>query len=617
MIQYAPIIGDVVPGFTADKVVIPFTDNPAVGKDQISGYALQIKRYGSSEVYKSLTIEGEDNINAYFGTGEITINIDDEARWFNVREYYKFQLAYLDKQDPSNKTDLAYSSVAIGCCIATTDSDIVISINGLDSATTQVVPNHRKYIGSYENTANPSETLYSYHFWCKDVANGNMIQDDGEIIYNNTTAPQMEFTLYHDLEYGKAYVLYFSIKTINGYVTTKSYTITKSGTLPTTFDGNVVAVQEAAERDNGYILIYLTGQPVSGNFELLRSSDLLYWDKLTTFELAYNSDMSKYQWKDMSVEHGRTYYYAIQQYSLNTNKISEKVISNSVTAEFEDMFLTCGERQLKIAFDPKVSSFKNTILEQKTDTIGSQYPTFFRNNQVKYKELPLSGLISYWQDTEHLFISETELGLEDIDAMRFSTEGLKKTYKLPTKNLVDYNVAAERKFKLAVLDWLTDGKPKLFRSPTEGNYVVRLMNTSLSPNDTLGRMLHTFSCTAYEIMSSDYHTLQDNKIITLPKLTFQGVEQKWETITLTLPHLEENEVVSIEENGRNLRNIKWYCASPTQLWREDIGIELDDEKYLNITGTFETPADTVYNSLELDTDACAAGGVLSYERGHT
>nr|DAZ72814.1 MAG TPA: hypothetical protein [Caudoviricetes sp.] len=59
------------------------------------------------------------------------------------------------------------------------------------------------------------------------------------------------------------------------------------------------------------------------------------------------------------------------------------------------MFLTDGEKQLKIKYEPKVSSFKDTILESKTDTIGGQYPFFFRNGQVRYKEIPISGLISY------------------------------------------------------------------------------------------------------------------------------------------------------------------------------------------------------------------------------
>ena len=57
----------------------------------------------------------------------------------------------------------------------------------------------------------------------------------------------------------------------------------------------------------------------------------------------------------------------------------------------------------------------------------------------------------------------------------------------------------ERKFKMEVLNWLNNGEPKLFRSPSEGIFLVRLLNVSLSPVDSLGRMLHSFSATAYEI----------------------------------------------------------------------------------------------------------------------
>jgi hypothetical protein len=70
-------------------------------------------------------------------------------------------------------------------------------------------------------------------------------------------------------------------------------------------------------------------------------------------------------------------------------------------------------------------------------------------------------------------------------------------YKNPTTNLVDYNIYAERQFKMAVLQWLGNGEMKLFKSPAEGNYLVRLLNISLSPEDKVNRMLHTFSATAY------------------------------------------------------------------------------------------------------------------------
>ena len=61
---------------------------------------------------------------------------------------------------------------------------------------------------------------------------------------------------------------------------------------------------------------------------------------------------------------------------------------------------------------------------------------------------------------------------------------------------------------MAALEWLSDGKPKLFRSAAEGNYIVRLMNVSLSPVDALGRMLHSFQCTAYEIADCTFANLE-------------------------------------------------------------------------------------------------------------
>jgi hypothetical protein len=167
-------------------------------------------------------------------------------------------------------------------------------------------------------------------------------------------------------------------------------------------------------------------------------------------------------------------------------------IENRILADFEHMYLTDGERQLKIAFNPKVSSFKTTMLETKTDTISSQFPFFFRNGNVKYKEFPISGLLSLLSDENNLFTSLNS----NFVSYRIETPVREEpaAYGLEIKNF-----ANERNFKLEALDWLTNGKPKLFRSPGEGNYIVRLMNVSLSPNDQLGRMLHTFSSTAYEI----------------------------------------------------------------------------------------------------------------------
>jgi hypothetical protein len=79
---------------------------------------------------------------------------------------------------------------------------------------------------------------------------------------------------------------------------------------------------------------------------------------------------SRTLWKDFTVEQGIHYQYALQQYNAN-GLTSDRIVSSIVYANFEDSYLYDGERQLKIKFNPKVSNFKNTIMEAKIDTIGS------------------------------------------------------------------------------------------------------------------------------------------------------------------------------------------------------------------------------------------------------
>ncbi|MBO7079788.1 MAG: hypothetical protein J6W64_08285, partial [Bacilli bacterium] len=73
---------------------------------------------------------------------------------------------------------------------------------------------------------------------------------------------------------------------------------------------------------------------------------------------------------------------------------------------------------------------------------------------------------------------------------------------------------------MKLLDWLGNGEIKMFKSPAEGNYLVRLMNISLTPEDKVGRMLHNFSATAYEVEDLTYQNLIDlNFIIPTDEIT--------------------------------------------------------------------------------------------------
>ena len=206
--------------------------------------------------------------------------------------------------------------------------------------------------------------------------------------------------------------------------------------------------------------------------------------------------------KDNTIEQNKSYYYRV-----SSNIDVEGMASGPASLDFEHMYLSDAHHQLCIRLNPKVSNFKSNILESKTDTIGGKYPFFFRNENSGYKEIGIQGMISYYMDEQEIFIRKTDLGLAAPEAGG----------NTPTTNLSGYNMYAERKFREEVYKWLTNGQPKLFRSPAEGNYIVRLMNVSLtSPEDKLSRLLYSFSATGYEI--------QEQTAENLKNLIFRGLE---------------------------------------------------------------------------------------------
>ena len=70
----------------------------------------------------------------------------------------------------------------------------------------------------------------------------------------------------------------------------------------------------------------------------------------------------------------------------------------------------------------------------------------------------------------------------------------------------------------------------MFRSPGEGNYIVRLLNATMAPVDPTGRMLHTFTCSAYEIAESSYENLDKYNFIQIEQTSEKQL--RWETIEL-------------------------------------------------------------------------------------
>lgn len=209
-------------------------------------------------------------------------------------------------------------------------------------------------------------------------------------------------------------------------------------------------------------------------------------------------------YKDYDVIQGQKYNY----YLIPTEfDVSVGAPAAEARANWDAILLSdASGRQLTVQYNPQISSFKTTIGEQKQDTLGGKYPFFLRNGDMGYKEIPISGLISYKADPEN------KMQVAGMPASATSTRGSTASQQIAGLG-EDDEFYLERVYKRAVEDWLNNGEPKLLRTAAEGSFIVRLTNVSLSPMQQLGRLLHTFSATAYEI--ADY---------TAAKLTEYGLD---------------------------------------------------------------------------------------------
>ena len=541
---YPPGLEGTLPAFYGTTLVVPFSMNKAESTSNVHGVRVKIKTVQSNTYI--ITKDTEDFFLTPYGEATFDLSEEIAKKKLNIGQYYKIQIAFLHKDSVVSVPKVGYFST-VGVIKYTSEPKVSIYWDE-DEQSNKIKTHKYQYMGQYLQTLDASEKVYSYHFNLYD-SELNLLQTSGEQIHNsqNDTDLYESHDLYNidqDLELNQSYFIEYVVTTINNLqVSSGRYRIMQKKSIDPEIKAKLIPI---LNYDNGYVSLSLEGEKDSegveytatGSYKILRASEednYMTWNEILKFAL-YGQKPSKWVWNDFTVKQGVSYKYALQQY--NDKISSNRLESKSIYVDFEDAFLYDGSCQLKIKYNPKVTSFKHDILESKTDTIGSKYPFIFRNGNVKYKEFPISGLISLLSDEENLF----NLGLyqapdltqrkclvtkEGESITEIDTDKLNLNNPI---NLVADNIANEREFKLAVLDWLNNGEPKLFRSPTEGNYIVRILNVSLTPNDTLGRMLHTFSATAYEVAEYNYNNLGTYGFISTEDPTEQQI--RWETIEL-------------------------------------------------------------------------------------
>lgn len=499
MTLYPPYIDGKIPTQVGDELIIPYEHNRVTSN--YTGFKLLLKTVATNRQITVLSDEGED-AKFTLASGVLTNG-----------QYYKAQLAYY-KDNEGITTIGPYSTVGVFKYLSTKPTVI---IEGLQQSSEGINNIQQEYKGTYTCAVDPTEKVYEYKFDLYELGSDEIIDTTGWQLHSYEDDPSTTsdtssdfYSCAIELSANKFYKIQYSIKTINNLsLSSPFYLLSNNASyLPFQWILELKAYTDIDNACNKLILQFKDSQKrkIQGQFKIFRSSSK---DNYLTFlelgDLYINevikSDQTYDLFEDFLIEHGFKYRYYIQQYydteidNENKRLMTEKIPSNEVYSEFEDMFLCEYDKenqkviQLKIKFNPKVSSFKTTTLESKTDTIGGKYPFFFRNGRTAYKDFPISGLISYFMDENGKFDNST-------------------TY-VNSINLSSTNITQEREFRNKVVNWLNNGHTKIFKSSTEGLFLVRLMNISLSPNDTVGRMLYSFNCNAYEIDTITQKSLKD------------------------------------------------------------------------------------------------------------
>lgn len=396
----------------------------------------------------------------------------------------------------------------------------------------------------YSNLDDLAELLYSYRLSLylvedkteifietSDILYPNQIYNANQIYYlfkhnllnNNKYHLKLEYTtinkfedvidinFYVDkLDYEKTDITPITIDNIEVvedhiHSTTNTFAINKF----TSFEEELVKVtSKQKEEDEGRIAIKLFSTKLDtfyGNICLRRSSSKDNFSTWTDIKIIQCNDVINnldiiY---DYTIESSVWYCYAVQ---IITPSGEREIMnpendfgSHAIIREFEHSFLLGdGGRQLKLKFDNTMNNYKYNFSESKLDTIGGQYPFITRNGATKYRTFPINGLISFNMDEQNLFTSDYELyhvpySVDEDQVIKLYQERRKELgYSM-------YDYKREFDFREKVLEFLQDGKAKLFKSPTEGNVIVRLMEVSLTPNQTLNRMIGSFTSVANEV----------------------------------------------------------------------------------------------------------------------
>lgn len=551
--------------------------------------ALDTTKYPSQILFTTLS---DDNT--------ITIKGSDlQDGNFKINTYYKVQIRFT-KSDISGPASMAadawlaeymeyFSEWSTVVLVRGTSYSGIVLTNFPTDSTTILNSTSVRVIGKLE-FENEQETdfLQSYRIIVEDGSNPeaeplyqteDIFNEGGDLGKN-----EINHLIKYAFQDGGDYTLYVAYKTKLGYESTSAlynFMIIKDDSTATTD----INIDIAADNENGRMAVTLSKIQVSdfnidNQVVILRSSskeNFTIWEDIFTGVIHETAGTTlNYTWYDYTVESGVWYSYGVQTIAEDGSRTVINLTSEPVMVAAEYAYLVADNKQFKIKFDSNISSFKRNISESKTDTIGSKYPFIKRNGYVNYRTFPITGLISYFTDEENIITSKEEI----------YGQYLEKYQQYNSDNYInEYNdYIYEKAFRDVIMDFLYKNNVKLFKSTTEGNILVKLMDINFTPNATLENYVYSFSCTAYEVDEcsiENYDKYNIQNIAQDTDIIAQNAVEEVEIYNSYSGILAENEnlldTIATEQQSRALVN-----ATVSAEYLSYVKIQMLSEPYLII-----------------------------------
>ena len=386
---------------------------------------------------------------------------------------------------------------------------------------------------AFKDSAEEKESIYTYRILV--MKNSEIIEDSGFIYPEPTKERELNYTFKTNV-IGNGFSTQLYVATKNGYIIKNTYPINIKADSGTDLGAEIYSVTPDEENGLMQIIVNVTAESgISNNKIILKRAsslnDFNTWDDLLIYNpnettLAKNTH---FIFNDLSIQSGIWYKYAIQGED-KTSKIRTAIVYDITEniAVFEHMFLVAEGQQLKIKYNPTVSTYKRNIQESQTTTLGAQFPFIRRNGSMDYYQLSISGMISAISDEDEIKViyrNGKETNVENISRGRlfgskafiYGGENQAQLYEEynQSNNIGKYNdIIYEKMFRDKVIEFLYKDNVKLFKSTPEGNRLVKIMNVNLTPEAGLGRYIYSFSCDAIEIAEPSVENLLEYKIQT-------------------------------------------------------------------------------------------------------